>query len=59
MAINYDKIDEIKIALKREQNRLLRTQVKIKQLQNVIKAHKEGVYNPKLYEELMKRSKEV
>ena len=59
MAINYDKIGEVELALKEEQNKLLRTQLKIKQLKMVIKAHKEDIYNPKLFEELMKRCKEA
>lgn len=55
--VNYDNINEVKTELKKEVNKLLRIKIKIKQLENVINAHNEGIYNPKLYEELMKRSK--
>ena len=59
MAINYDDIEEVKLELKKEKNNLIRKKIKINRLKKVIKAHKEGIYNPELFEELMKRSKEV
>lgn len=57
--INFDDIKDIKKALSKERNNLLRLQLKIIRLEQVIDAHERGIYNPKLYEELMKRSREV
>jgi len=57
MSINFDDLNDIKFALKKEEIKSLRIQIKIKQLKTVIKAHENGIYNPKLYDELMKRCK--
>ena len=57
--INFDNVKEIELELKRERNKLLRSKLRILRLKTVIKSHKEGIYNPNLYDELMKRSKEV
>ena len=55
--INFDDINEVKKALEKTNIQILRLQIKSIQLENVIKSHEEGIYNPGLYNELMKRSK--
>lgn len=59
MEINFDDISEVGLALKNEENKLLKVKIKIEQLKKVIKAHEEGIYNPKLFEDLIKRSKSI
>ena len=59
MGTNFDNIKEVKLLLKKEENKLLRLKIKIEQLKKVIEAHDKGIFNPKLFVELMRRSKEV